>query len=352
MGRNKSSTGRAVVYGDDSTEAFTGFHEDYLEEEEDSSCGDQQWCCQVRSHPAENWENEEESGRRRLLGGLQEEQDNQPSRGQHSCQRFCLACGQRIIDRLFCILAVITVGIGIVILVMDGSYLYSENYFIFMYITITLVGELCIWFCMCVLVLLLKLFVGEVYSAHANAMCGISLKVVQGLYYYVAVGMGCFLLFQNRHSWRYSNTSGEWQLMFATTPASSTEDGSHAAPAVPPVSLPLASFVYIVSVVVLFLLFILNSCGVIFGALGWLWHKVEMKLLGREEVAFLQPTGPVAYASIDQYRRALECMPDPLVHTTRQQHQLPPPQQQVPQQTPLPQQQQQEQQQQLPQQTP
>eukprot|EP00922_Rhytidocystis_sp_ex-Travisia-forbesii_P052969 GHVS01078565.1.p1 GENE.GHVS01078565.1~~GHVS01078565.1.p1 ORF type:complete len:337 (+),score=54.15 GHVS01078565.1:175-1185(+) len=314
--------GSRAMYTVESTDAFTGIHEEYLEDvtwgdEEEKWCeGGEGWrCCAGRG---------EEEGKRLLLGAL--EVEGEQRRQEHSRFHRCLVCIQRLVERVFCLFAVITVGIGIAVLVIDGHYLYSENYFIFIYISITLIGELCILLCICVLMLLLKVCVGEVYSAHANAMCGISLKLLQGLYYYMTVGIGLFLLFQYRHSWAYPATISDLQFAF-TVPAQTTSTSTSTPPngtaSLQPSQLPIASFVYVASVVSLSLVFTLQSCPVIAGALGWLWHKVQMKLLCRDEVAFLHPAAPISYADIDQYRRALDNMTHPLIvfvrNTTPQQ---------------------------------
>eukprot|EP00922_Rhytidocystis_sp_ex-Travisia-forbesii_P052975 GHVS01078572.1.p1 GENE.GHVS01078572.1~~GHVS01078572.1.p1 ORF type:complete len:381 (+),score=84.74 GHVS01078572.1:257-1399(+) len=348
--RKHNNSKYSKLYTDESTDAFTGIHEAYLEDvswgdEEDESCANDNrrteqgtcwlsWC----------WKGDAERERLLLLadnnnnnGGLADNVGGLRSVSSSSggcCWRVCVVAKQ-ICNFIFCIIAGLSLCIGITTLVVDGSNIYKHNYLVFIYICTTLVGELLILLSICVLIMLLKVCVGEVYSAHANAMCGISLKALQGLYYYTAVGLGMFILIGYRDSWLLPTTNqftsfGQLHLMFTSDNNNnnnnnnnniSTTSASSSPPSASPISsscgdLPFSSLVYIVCVVLLSLLFTANSCPVIIGGVGWLIHKVQMKVLGRAEVTFHEPTTPVTYASIQQYSRAVGTMHNPMVVVT------------------------------------
>jgi len=209
--------------------------------------------------------------------------------------------------------------IGIVCLLTVKS-LRTDKPLVFWYILLTLTAEASLLLLTGCFIVLLRVCCGPCRAAHANALCGVSLRACQGLVYLISASAGLFILWTNvgfgppavfgrRH--QATPTNGSETATTATTASATT-----------PATTPIIVIAYVSCEIVVSLLYTLQSLPVIYNLCGYAAHKIHATLSGQPIVVFHQSDRPLQYIQGQQYADALREMGNPVrdKRKSRQQH--------------------------------
>ncbi|CBZ52209.1 conserved hypothetical protein [Neospora caninum Liverpool] len=172
---------------------------------------------------------------------------------------------------------------------------------LFYYILGSMLAEVVLVLCLGCFMCLMTCLVGEDGAAYGSVMCGLLHRVAEGATHYTLTGVGAYALY---------NFSDLESLLFQSEEHIREKFNW--------------LLVYVGCEVVISLLYSLQTLGTLFGILKFVLVKIYAKLTGRGEVQFQQGDGPIIYASIDQYRRALPTMRNPVEIAFARHHQRSP----------------------------
>ncbi|KEP63460.1 UNVERIFIED_CONTAM: hypothetical protein HHA_205690 [Hammondia hammondi] len=160
---------------------------------------------------------------------------------------------------------------------------------LFYYILGCMLAEVVLVFCLACFMCLMTCLVGEGGAAYGSVMCGLLHRVAEGATHYTLTGVGAYTLYNFNElestlfqSEEHIQEKFNWLL------------------------------VYVGCEVVISLLYSLQTLGTLFGIFKFVLVKIYAKITGRGEVQFQQGDAPIIYASLDQYRRALPTMRNPV----------------------------------------
>ncbi|PFH35973.1 hypothetical protein BESB_056240 [Besnoitia besnoiti] len=174
----------------------------------------------------------------------------------------------------------------------------STSPILFYYILGSLVAELVLVLCLGCFMCLMTCLVGEDGAAYGSVMCGLLHRVAEGATHYTLTGVGAYALYN----------FNELQDMLFQSEEHIQEKFNWL-------------LVYVGCEVMISLLYSLQTLGTLFGIFKFILVKIYAKLTGRGEVQFQQGDAPVIYASLDQYRRALPTMRNPVDLAFARRHQ-------------------------------
>lgn len=172
---------------------------------------------------------------------------------------------------------------------------------LFYYILFSMLAELALAVCLACFMCLMTCLVGEGGAAYGSVMCGLLHRVAEGATHYTLTGVGAYTLY-NFHDLEDSLFESEERIQEKFN----------------------WLLVYVGCEVIISLLYSLQTLGTLFGIFKFILIKIYAKLTGRGEVQFQQGDGPIIYASLEQYRRALPQMRNPVSTAFLRHHQLPP----------------------------
>ncbi|PHJ25870.1 transmembrane protein [Cystoisospora suis] len=171
---------------------------------------------------------------------------------------------------------------------------------LFYYILFSMLAELALAVCLACFMCLMTCLVGEGGAAYGSVMCGLLHRVAEGATHYTLTGVGAYTLY-NFHDLEDSLFESEERIQEKFN----------------------WLLVYVGCEVIISLLYSLQTLGTLFGIFKFILIKIYAKLTGRGEVQFQQGDGPIIYASLEQYRRALPQMRNPVSTAFLRHHRLP-----------------------------